>query len=162
MTYPIRVRACALILRDDSVLLIEFTDANGIHYNLPAGGVEAGESVIEAVIREAREEAAADVEVGPLAFVYEYAPHRSDHVYGATHSIHLIFDCKLKEGAVPAMPASPDPNQTGVRWVSLSKLDSIVLYPNLRKQIADYATRRAGTPVFFEEHQLDKYPLPSS
>lgn len=36
VTYPIRVRACALVLRDDSVLLIEFTDANGTHYNLPA------------------------------------------------------------------------------------------------------------------------------
>ncbi len=144
------------------MLLVEFTDAGGVHYNLPAGGVEAGESVIEAVIREAREEAGAAIEVGPLAFVYEYAPHRSEHVYGATHSIHLIFDCKLKEGSVPAMPASPDPNQTGVRWIPLSRLDTIVLYPNLRKQIADYAARRTAAPAFIEEHQLDKYPPPSA
>jgi len=62
----IRVRACALIIENDSILLVEFKDENGLHYNLPAGGVELNESVVEAVRREAMEEASVDVEVGPL------------------------------------------------------------------------------------------------
>ncbi len=70
MSYHIRVRAGAVIIQDDSVLLIEFNDENGLHYNLPAGGVEPNETVIEAVRREAQEESSNDVEVGPLAFVY--------------------------------------------------------------------------------------------
>lgn len=37
MTYPVRVRACALIIENDSILLIEYEDERGIHYNLPAG-----------------------------------------------------------------------------------------------------------------------------
>ena len=44
MSYPIRVRACALLIQDDAVLLVEFKDEYGLHYNLPAGGVEPGES----------------------------------------------------------------------------------------------------------------------
>ena len=44
MSYPIRVRACALLIQDDAVPLVEFKDEYGLHYNLPAGGVEPGES----------------------------------------------------------------------------------------------------------------------
>ena len=40
MTYPIRVRASALIIQNDAILLVEFDDENGLHYNLPGGGVE--------------------------------------------------------------------------------------------------------------------------
>lgn len=96
MTYHIRIKAGAVIIENDSILLIEFNDENGIHYNLPAGGTEPGETVIEAVGREAKEEASVDVEVGPLAFAYEYAPHLNDNKYGTTHSLHLMFECKIK------------------------------------------------------------------
>ncbi len=61
----IRVRACALIIENNSILLVEFDDESGLHYNLPAGGAEPGESIIEAVKREVREEANVEVEVGP-------------------------------------------------------------------------------------------------
>lgn len=39
MTYHIRVRAGAVIIENNSILLIEFQDERGLHYNLPAGGV---------------------------------------------------------------------------------------------------------------------------
>ena len=86
MSFHIWVRAGALIMQDASILLIEFNDENGLHYNLPAGGTEPGETVKEAVKREAKEEASIDVEVGPLAFVYEYAPHLNGNKYGDKHS----------------------------------------------------------------------------
>jgi 8-oxo-dGTP diphosphatase len=63
MTYHIRVRAGAVIIENNSILLIEFQDERGLHYNLPAGGVEPQESVIDAVKREAKEEASVDVTV---------------------------------------------------------------------------------------------------
>jgi 8-oxo-dGTP diphosphatase len=51
ISYHIRVRAGAVIIEDNSVLLIKFNDENGFHYNLPAGGVEPNETIIEAVRR---------------------------------------------------------------------------------------------------------------
>jgi 8-oxo-dGTP diphosphatase len=153
MAYHIRVRACALIIHDDSVLLVEYdTDERGVHYNLPAGGVEPGESVIEAVKREANEEASVDVEVGPLALVYEYLPESSNG--SAPHGLHLIFDCALKQGSVPGMPERPDPNQTGVKWIPLSELDSITLYPKIKAHIIEYAKNRQRNIEFLEEHRL--------
>lgn len=75
MNNPIRVRAGAIIIENKAILLVEFNDENGLHYNVPGGGVETEETVIEAVRREVREEVQAEIEVGPLAFVYEYSPH---------------------------------------------------------------------------------------
>lgn len=158
MTYPIRVRACALIIENDSILLVEFNDHRGIHYNLPAGGVEPNESVIEAVHREAKEEASIDVEVGPLAFVYEYAPHLNSNRFGATHSLQLMFDCKIKEGSIPKMPENPDPNQIGVKWIKLAELDNIMLFPNIKEHIINYAKNKQNIE-FIEEQTLATYVL---
>lgn len=155
LTYPIRVRACALIIENEAVLLIEFEDKNGIHYNLPAGGVESGESVMEAVKREAREEAAVEVEVGSLAFVSEHVPHLfTTYESHSPHGLSLMFDCKIKEGSKPSLPANPDVNQVGVRWVSLFELDSIVLYPNIKQLIKDYARDRKRNIELIEEYKL--------
>ncbi|MGH0613019.1 hypothetical protein [Bacillus cereus] len=38
MKYLIRARTSALIIKNNNVLLIEFNDENGLHYNLPGGG----------------------------------------------------------------------------------------------------------------------------
>ncbi|PYF08362.1 NUDIX domain-containing protein [Ureibacillus chungkukjangi] len=152
MTYPIRVRACALIIEDEKILLVEFEDHRGVHYNLPAGGVEQNESVVEAVKREAKEEASIDVEVGQLALVYEYAPHLNDNNYGETPSLHMIFECKIQNGTVPKLPKTPDPHQIGVKWIPLNELDEILLFPKIEDQILAYVQRHKME--FVEEHLL--------
>jgi ADP-ribose pyrophosphatase YjhB (NUDIX family) len=48
----IRLNVAAVIARDDKILLVEFNDETGPHYNLPGGGVEFGESVYEALRTE--------------------------------------------------------------------------------------------------------------
>ncbi|MCC3375008.1 NUDIX domain-containing protein [Cohnella sp. REN36] len=148
-----RVRACALILRDGAVLLAEFEDEFGLHYNLPAGGVEPGETVREAVCREAWEEAGVRVEVGPLAMVLDNEPVRSG--IGRVAELSLVFACTAEEDGQPT-PASPDPQQTGARWVPLAQLDDIVLYPNIGSEIRAYA--RTGRCL---EHVLEHHLLPS-
>ncbi|MGG3738782.1 NUDIX domain-containing protein [Aeribacillus pallidus] len=153
MGYPIRVRACSLIIENEQVLLVKFQSEEGIHYNLPAGGVEKGESVIEAVRREAKEEAGIDVEVGELAFVFEYAPHLLNEPVTNIHGLHLIFECHLKEGSIPHMPAHPDSDQIGVEWVPLHRLNDIVLYPAIQKHIVTFAHTKRTIP-FLEERLL--------
>ncbi|CAM3859616.1 MULTISPECIES: NUDIX domain-containing protein [Paenibacillus] len=153
--HHIRIRACALIIENDSILLVEFNDEHGVHYNLPAGGAEPGESIIEAVKREAREEANIDVEVGPLAFVYEYAPHLNAYNHGTGHSLSLMFDCRISSGS-PALPAKPDHNQTNVRWIQIDKIDDIVLYPNIKDHIKDYVNNKRNIEII-EEFKLKQY-----
>lgn len=63
--HNMRVGTNAIIVRHGHLLVVAFDDAGEFYYNLPGGGVEAGESIPQALKREVREEAAAEVEVGP-------------------------------------------------------------------------------------------------
>ncbi|WP_435166339.1 NUDIX domain-containing protein [Paenibacillus glycanilyticus] len=153
----IRLRACALIVEDDAILLIEFKNDNdeGVHYNLPAGGVEPGETLVEAAKREAMEEACVEVEVGPVAFVYEYQPVKNNYIYGDTHSVGVTFACKLKKGSSPQFPDIPDSTQIGVKWIPISELPAIVLYPEIQEDIINYC-RGAEYRNYAEEYDIQQ------
>lgn len=139
-----RLRAAALVVQKESILLVEFEDETGVHYNLPGGGVEPLETLADAARREALEEASAEVEVGTVAFVYEYEPVRSAFRFGKVHTVSIIFDCQLKEGSVPQLSDRPDPNQTGVKWIPLSVLHTVQLYPDMTAEILTYVRARDG------------------
>ena len=149
-----RLSTKAIIIENDSILLIEYDDETGLHYNFPGGGQEAGESLQQALARELMEEASVEVTIGPLTFVYEYAPHLCSARYGESASILFLFRCTLEEGSRPAMPANPDPNQTAVKWIPLARLDEIVLLPNLGERIKRLKTSRQQLPVYIGEHEL--------
>jgi 8-oxo-dGTP diphosphatase len=159
MSYHIRVRPTALVIKDNSILLVQYEDENGVHYNLPGGGAEPGETVIEGVRRELYEETMAEAVVGPLAIVYEYAPHHQSGEYDSDiHSINLIFECYLKEDSLPRLPDHPDPDQSAVRWISINELDEIILFPNIKDQLKKYIKDRRYIEII-EDHQLERYSL---
>lgn len=159
----IRVGAKAVIIENESILLIEYRDENGLHYNLPGGGVEPGESVKDAVKREAMEEAAIDVEVGELLSAIEYEPQRNDYWAGDGHSIYFIFECKRNPNTIPVLPDNPDPHQTGVRWIKISNLKKIELLPHISEQLIEYYQTNRFESSFMEEpispEQVTKYLL---
>lgn len=119
---PFRVSANAFIVKDNKVLLIKFDDENGVHYNLPGGGIDAGESVTTGLVRECLEEACAEVYVRDLLLTWQYIPELEDFKFGKGQKLGLIFKADLKEGCEPKLPANPDPNQVGVEWVPLEEI----------------------------------------
>ncbi len=58
MVWKPHVTVAAVIEKDNRYLLVEETTSNGLEFNQPAGHLEAGESLIEAVKREVQEETA--------------------------------------------------------------------------------------------------------
>ncbi len=153
MSYPIRVRAGGFILSNNQLLLAEFHDENGLHYNMPSGGVEAMESVTEGAVREVLEEAGLEVEVGPLAFVYEYAPHLTDNRYGQTPTLSFFFDCKPIQNNLVPIPKQLDPTQLGAKWIPVNELDNILLYPKIQNHIKTYITTKQT--LFIRETDLE-------
>lgn len=119
---PFRVSASAFIVKDNHALLIKFDDENGVHYNLPGGGIDAGESVVAGLMRECLEEACAEVYVKDLLLTWQYIPELEDFKFGKGQKLGLIFKADLKNGCEPKLPANPDPNQVGVEWVPLEKI----------------------------------------
>jgi 8-oxo-dGTP pyrophosphatase MutT (NUDIX family) len=127
--YNMRVAANAVIVRASQLLVVEFNDVTGPHFNLPGGGIEAYENMVAGLQREVREETCAEVIVGPLLLVTEYFPPRYQNLYGPLHSLGLFFRCELSAGSEPHLPAQPDPHQVGVRWIPLATLAHQPLLP---------------------------------
>lgn len=125
----IRVGVSAAIVRDGKILLVEFADGFGPHFNLPGGGVEDGEGLHEALEREVREETCAIVRVDRLLCVWEYEPRRENSRYGTQQKLGLVFECVLQPGSEPVLPDAADENQIGVRWVPLTDLADVPLLP---------------------------------
>lgn len=136
-----RLSANAAIIDKGRILLIEFHDADGLHFNLPGGGLDPGENTIEGLRRECLEEACVEVDVGRLLLVWEYEPQRSALKYGPQAKIAVVYACTLKSGSSPRLPIKPDPNQTGVRWVSLTDLATLTppqlppIFPDISKEL---------------------------
>ncbi len=66
------VTVAAVVERNGAFLLVEEQTDDGIRYNQPAGHLEAGESLIEAVVRETLEESACDFKPEALLGIYHY------------------------------------------------------------------------------------------
>jgi 8-oxo-dGTP diphosphatase len=150
----IRVNVNAAIVRDDEILVIEFEDENGTHYNLPGGGVNVGESLESAARRECLEEACAQVIVGRLLLVWEYVPSMHNFKYGTRQKLGHIFECHLIEGCLPTMPEKPDSNQTNIRWISISEIKSSPsprchpLFPMIGDELIE-ALQKPSSPIRF-------------
>lgn len=149
--FHIRIRPTALIIKDDAVLVVEYSDHRGIHYFLPGGGVEPGEMIKETVRRELLEETMAEVHVGPLAFVYEDEPKPNEAFSPKSHTLFHVFDCSLVNGSIPRMPEILDENQSGVKWIPLQDLDEVKLLPNMAREIQQYAKEKRNIELI-EDH----------
>lgn len=94
-TVLFRVSASALIFEEGRILLAHRRDIDW--WNLPGGGMEAGETLEEAVIREVYEETGLQVEVEQLVGVYS-KPQKQEVV--------LTFRCKKTGGTLHATEES--------------------------------------------------------
>src|SRR5438105_3497655 len=86
-----RIGVYAVILNEGGVLLAHRRDIDW--WNLPGGGMEAGETVDEALCREVREETGLEVEIVQLVGVYS-KPLKQEVV--------LAFRCRAIGGTLRA------------------------------------------------------------
>src|SRR5512134_3016614 len=70
----VHVTVAAIVARDGKFLFVEESVGGRTVLNQPAGHWEAGETLLEAVVRETLEETGWDVEPTALLGVYEFEP----------------------------------------------------------------------------------------
>lgn len=88
----------ALIVNQEGKILLARSHKWFDKYTLPGGHIEVGESMVDAVRREVKEEVGLDVEVVEMLLVQEaiFAPE----FYKKNHFIFIDFYCKSKEQQV--------------------------------------------------------------
>src|SRR5262245_22087495 len=97
----IRPGVAAVIFEDGRVLL-QRRDDNG-RWGLPGGGVEPGESVRVAIVREVREETGLDVEPLRLIGVYSDPANHQIATYpdgNVIHYVSSVFECAVRGGVL--------------------------------------------------------------
>ena len=112
----------AVIVRDDCVLLIRRGTAPLLgEWSLPGGVLECGETLREAVAREAHEETGLVVETGEMLGVYErIIPGEEGRV--RYHFVLIDFLCHAVGGELKAGSDAAD-----VRWFTRDELPALKL-----------------------------------
>lgn len=76
MSWSAHITVATVIQQNDRFLLVEEHSEGFVHsvYNQPAGHVEAGETLVQAAMRETLEETAWQVEITDFLGIYTYTP----------------------------------------------------------------------------------------
>ena len=140
-TYPTRpyLAVSAAIFRDGRVLIVRRArpPAHGL-YTLPGGGVELGETLEEAVVREVREETA--LEVAPIALAgYRQAIARDGAGQIERHFVILPFAARWIAGEV-----SLNEELAEAHWLKPAELGGLTTTEGLAQIVAAAADRIAA------------------
>ncbi|MBU0569423.1 NUDIX domain-containing protein [Patescibacteria group bacterium] len=129
------IRAVAILVNNDQILLIHRTHDGKEFWVLPGGGVEEKEKIEEAVVREVEEEASIECKIVKLLY---------SHIYSDLGHKQFYYLCKHisgnpKLGEYNEFQTMKEENQTYEPvWVKISKLKKILLYPlEIRDWIID-------------------------
>ena len=117
MNWKPHVTVAAVIERDGQFLLVEEETDDGIRFNQPAGHLECGEALTEAVIREVLEETAYHFVPKTLIGIYNWRNEAKDVTY-----LRFAF-----AGEIVGHEAgrSLDQGIIAARWVSLDEIRAL-------------------------------------
>lgn len=113
MIWKPRLTVAAIIERDDHFLMVEETINGRSTLNQPAGHVEDGESIVEAVIRETREETAWKFQPEYLVGIYRWVHDNGDTFIRASFS-GTVNDFNAQQAL--------DPDIDAARWLNMGDL----------------------------------------
>ena len=137
------VPSVAVAVQDDDgrLLLIRRTDNN--LWALPGGGIDPGETVREAGVRETEEETGYHVRITGLVGIYTDPRHVIEYSDG---EVRAQFSICLR-GTVTAGAARTSEESSEVVWQRLDRLDDLDIHPSMRLRI-EHAVDPARTQPF--------------
>jgi ADP-ribose pyrophosphatase YjhB (NUDIX family) len=156
MEFPVHIVAAGGIVENgnNEILLVKQTDRRA--WSFPGGQVEEGENLINAVIREIKEESGVNVTVNKLVAVLSNTSKREAWgKYKGTITTRVIFDfiCSFIDGELCTS------NETSeAKWVKKEDVLNYITVPILRERYQTYLDFN-GTVKYMEVKTTPVYDL---
>lgn len=126
------------VSNDRGELLLICRSDNG-NWALPGGGVELGESLAAAGVRETREETGVDCEITGVSGIYTDPGHVI--LYTSNGEVRQEFSIVLTGRATGGRP-TPSDESSQVRWVPVAEVAGYQMDPSMRLRVAHYTEHR--------------------
>jgi ADP-ribose pyrophosphatase YjhB (NUDIX family) len=136
----VRIRVGVLICRDAEVLLVRHEKGGHSYWLVPGGGVDAGETMVEAAARELLEETGLEVAVGRLLLVCEAI----DPKPGGRHIVNAVFSGTVRSGT---LVVGVDKALRDARWQPLDALADLEMFPPIGAELLAVCKEEAAGPV---------------
>ncbi|MEO8289757.1 MAG: NUDIX hydrolase [Gaiellaceae bacterium] len=139
-----RIRVSAVLRREGRTLLIRQEKPGREYWMLPGGGVNGGETLVQAVHRELLEECGIEEDLpleGPIAVVESISPDRPP----TKHVVHIVFAGHLGGRSLEAV-TSRDAAVRGHRLFGVDELLGLPIHPPIQRFLARWET---GDPVVY-------------
>ena len=114
MIWKPNVTVAAVVQRDGKFLLVEEETETGLAFNQPAGHLEEGESLVDAVVREALEETAYHFKPRHLVGIYNWKHPAKEVTY-----LRFAFAGELRGWEAER---KLDEGIVGARWLTLDEV----------------------------------------
>ncbi len=118
----LRISVMGLFIQADTVLMIhKMTGPEPDCWDLPGGGLQPGEPIIQALTREIREETGlSNIRVGTLLTIVEgFFPNWRGKLL---HSLSIIYECSVEGDPVIYPTGDREVGSKGVQWLPVAEL----------------------------------------
>jgi ADP-ribose pyrophosphatase YjhB (NUDIX family) len=128
-------------VRDDAGRLLLIHKIDNDFWALPGGGMDLGESIADAAVREVAEETGLTVEVTGLVGIYSDPGHVMAYDDGEVRQeFSVCFHARVLSGE----PREDGSETKEVRWVDPDDVADLSIHPSMRRRIDDAL---AGRPT---------------
>jgi 8-oxo-dGTP pyrophosphatase MutT (NUDIX family) len=113
------------------------------NWAVPGGAIDLGESMVQAAVRETREETGIECEITGLVGIYTDPKHLI--LYTSNGEVRQEFSILLTAVATGGQP-TPSSESSDVRWVPREELTRYQMDRSMRLRLGHYLDGRGGSP----------------